>query len=79
MKERKFNRQNAPTKGIKQSFNEEYSEQVDYEDKIPEGMTEEDVMQLMLRNEEMKAEQEIIRKKVFKTIGATEGWTQEEN
>ena len=43
MKERKFNRQNAPTKGIKQSFNEEYSEQVDYEDKIPEGMTEEDV------------------------------------
>ena len=46
---------------------------------IPTEMTEEDVMQLMLRNEEMKAEQEIIRKKVFKTIGATAGWTQEEN
>ena len=46
MKERKFNRQNAPTKGIKQSFNEEYSEQVDYEDKIPEGMTEADVKSL---------------------------------
>ena len=36
--------QKANADQIRVQFNDEYTEALDYEDKIPEGMTEEDVM-----------------------------------
>jgi hypothetical protein len=46
---------------------------------IPTDMTEDDVMRLMQQTDALKAEAEIFTKTLYKKMGATEGWTQEEN
>jgi|TARA_R100000789_G_scaffold54631_1_gene53441 hypothetical protein len=46
---------------------------------FPVHITDEDIMELMLKAEEIRAEEEILRKHHLKSIGATDGWIQLEN
>tara|TARA_R100001480_G_scaffold153067_1_gene155755 strand:+ start:297 stop:494 length:198 start_codon:yes stop_codon:yes gene_type:complete len=46
---------------------------------IPSELTEDDVYRLMKHSEELKAEEDIMRKIFLKSIGATDGWDPREN
>lgn len=46
---------------------------------IPVELTDDDVYRLMKKNEEKRAEEDIMRKFFLKSIGAMDGWSSHEN